>query len=104
MGSWGQLPDCSPVPQDTYHHHWREGNLPLGGRCEICRKTCGSSDVLAGVRCEWCGVQVGTQEGKGREISSGHTRWTGVVAIQVGIWGWDRALQPLWAPAYSCVP
>ncbi|XP_028638236.1 diacylglycerol kinase theta isoform X2 [Grammomys surdaster] len=42
---------------DTYHHHWREGNLPSGARCEVCRKTCGSSDVLAGVRCEWCGVQ-----------------------------------------------
>ncbi|XP_063086126.1 diacylglycerol kinase theta isoform X3 [Cavia porcellus] len=55
--------DCRQCHQDghhdhdTYHHHWREGNLPLGGRCEICRKTCGSSDVLAGVRCEWCGVQ-----------------------------------------------
>ncbi|XP_051053998.1 diacylglycerol kinase theta isoform X3 [Phodopus roborovskii] len=42
---------------DTYHHHWREGNLPSGARCEVCRKTCGSSDVLAGVRCEWCGIQ-----------------------------------------------
>ncbi|XP_005077471.1 diacylglycerol kinase theta isoform X2 [Mesocricetus auratus] len=42
---------------DTYHHHWREGNLPSGARCEVCRKTCGSSDVLSGVRCEWCGVQ-----------------------------------------------
>ncbi|XP_034364331.1 diacylglycerol kinase theta isoform X2 [Arvicanthis niloticus] len=40
-----------------YHHHWREGNLPSGARCEVCRKTCGSSDVLAGVHCEWCGVQ-----------------------------------------------
>nr|XP_034364330.1 diacylglycerol kinase theta isoform X2 [Arvicanthis niloticus] len=42
---------------DMYHHHWREGNLPSGARCEVCRKTCGSSDVLAGVHCEWCGVQ-----------------------------------------------
>ncbi|XP_072594150.1 diacylglycerol kinase theta isoform X3 [Vulpes vulpes] len=42
---------------DAQHHHWREGNLPSGARCEVCRKTCGSSDVLAGVRCEWCGVQ-----------------------------------------------
>ncbi|XP_063475427.1 diacylglycerol kinase theta isoform X3 [Symphalangus syndactylus] len=55
--------DCRQCHQDghqdhdTHHHHWREGNLPSGARCEVCRKTCGSSDVLAGVRCEWCGVQ-----------------------------------------------
>ncbi|KAK2499459.1 LOW QUALITY PROTEIN: hypothetical protein MC885_006166, partial [Smutsia gigantea] len=42
---------------DAHHHHWREGNLPPGARCEVCRKACGSFDVLAGVRCEWCGVQ-----------------------------------------------
>nr|XP_012638857.1 diacylglycerol kinase theta isoform X2 [Microcebus murinus] len=67
-------PDCVPFAcsdcrqchqdghqdHDTYHHHWREGNLPSGARCEVCRKTCGSSDVLAGVRCEWCGIQVGS--------------------------------------------
>ncbi|XP_073898881.1 diacylglycerol kinase theta isoform X2 [Castor canadensis] len=64
-------PDCVPFAcsdcrqchqdghqdHDTYQHHWREGNLPSGARCEVCRKTCGSSDVLAGVRCEWCGIQ-----------------------------------------------
>ncbi|XP_027453533.1 diacylglycerol kinase theta isoform X1 [Zalophus californianus] len=64
-------PDCVPFAcsdcrqchgdghrdHDMHHHHWREGNLPSGARCEVCRKTCGSSDVLAGVRCEWCGVQ-----------------------------------------------
>ncbi|XP_058402477.1 diacylglycerol kinase theta isoform X3 [Diceros bicornis minor] len=64
-------PDCVPFAcsdcrqchrdgyrdHDTHLHHWREGNLPSGARCEVCRKTCGSSDVLAGVRCEWCGVQ-----------------------------------------------
>ncbi|XP_029808526.1 diacylglycerol kinase theta, partial [Suricata suricatta] len=64
-------PDCVPFAcsdcrqchrdghrdHDTHHHHWREGNLPSGARCEVCRKTCGSNDVLAGVRCEWCGVQ-----------------------------------------------
>lgn len=32
--------------------------MPSGARCEVCRRTCGSSDVLAGLRCEWCGVQV----------------------------------------------
>eukprot|EP00063_Salmo_salar_P092835 XP_014067670.1 PREDICTED: diacylglycerol kinase theta-like isoform X2 [Salmo salar] len=41
---------------DTLHHHWREGNIPSGARCEVCRRTCGSSDVLAGMRCEWCGM------------------------------------------------
>nr|XP_023687202.1 diacylglycerol kinase theta isoform X2 [Paramormyrops kingsleyae] len=41
---------------DIYQHHWREGNLSSGARCEVCRRTCGSSDVLVGVRCEWCGI------------------------------------------------
>ncbi|XDV37584.1 hypothetical protein PO909_007162 [Leuciscus waleckii] len=41
---------------DTYQHHWREGNMSSGARCELCRRTCSSSDVLAGMRCEWCGV------------------------------------------------
>lgn len=64
-------PDCVPFAcsdcrqchqdghrdQDTHHHHWREGNLPSSARCEVCRKACGSSDVLAGLRCEWCGIQ-----------------------------------------------
>ncbi|KAI2657044.1 Diacylglycerol kinase theta [Labeo rohita] len=42
--------------KDTYQHHWREGNMSSGARCEVCRRTCSSSDVLAGVRCEWCGI------------------------------------------------
>uniref|UniRef100_A0A8C9YYB7 Diacylglycerol kinase n=1 Tax=Sander lucioperca TaxID=283035 RepID=A0A8C9YYB7_SANLU len=42
--------------QDTFHHHWREGNLPSAARCDVCRRSCGSSDVLAGMRCEWCGL------------------------------------------------
>ncbi|KAM6220845.1 diacylglycerol kinase theta [Rhynchocyon petersi] len=64
-------PDCVPfacsdcrqchqdghLDHDTYHHHWREGNLASGARCDVCRKTCGSSEVLAGLRCEWCGLQ-----------------------------------------------
>lgn len=41
---------------DTYQHHWREGNMSSGARCEVCRRTCSSSDILAGVRCEWCGI------------------------------------------------
>lgn len=45
-------------PQDTYHHHWREGNLSSSARCEFCKKTCGSSEVLSGMRCEWCGILV----------------------------------------------
>uniref|UniRef100_A0AAX7TZH0 Diacylglycerol kinase n=1 Tax=Astatotilapia calliptera TaxID=8154 RepID=A0AAX7TZH0_ASTCA len=44
------------LEQDTYHHHWREGNLASAARCEVCRRSCGSSDVLAGMRCEWCGI------------------------------------------------
>ncbi|XP_073710597.1 diacylglycerol kinase theta [Misgurnus anguillicaudatus] len=41
---------------DMYQHHWREGNMSSGARCEVCRRTCSSSDILAGVRCEWCGI------------------------------------------------
>uniref|UniRef100_A0A4W6CPJ8 Diacylglycerol kinase n=1 Tax=Lates calcarifer TaxID=8187 RepID=A0A4W6CPJ8_LATCA len=44
------------VSVDTFHHHWREGNLASAARCEVCRRSCGSSDVLAGMRCEWCGI------------------------------------------------
>ncbi|XP_070769505.1 diacylglycerol kinase theta [Enoplosus armatus] len=44
------------LQQDTFHHHWREGNLASAARCEVCRRSCGSSDVLAGMRCEWCGI------------------------------------------------
>lgn len=44
------------LEQDTFHHHWREGNLPSGARCEVCRRSCGSSDFLSGMRCEWCGI------------------------------------------------
>ncbi|CAF1519685.1 unnamed protein product, partial [Adineta ricciae] len=39
-----------------HHHHWREGNLPSNSKCAICRKTCWSSECLAGMRCEWCGI------------------------------------------------
>jgi len=39
-----------------HHHHWREGNLPTNSKCAKCRKTCWSSECLAGMRCEWCGV------------------------------------------------
>ncbi|KAI4897515.1 hypothetical protein NFI96_015907 [Prochilodus magdalenae] len=41
---------------DMYHHHWREGNIASGARCEVCRRVCSSSDVLSGMRCEWCGI------------------------------------------------
>ncbi|XP_033489458.1 diacylglycerol kinase theta [Epinephelus lanceolatus] len=44
------------LQQDTFHHHWREGNLASAARCEVCRRSCGSSDVLSGMRCEWCGI------------------------------------------------
>uniref|UniRef100_A0A3Q1J7S5 Diacylglycerol kinase n=1 Tax=Anabas testudineus TaxID=64144 RepID=A0A3Q1J7S5_ANATE len=44
------------LEQDTFNHHWREGNLASAARCEVCRRSCGSSDVLAGMRCEWCGI------------------------------------------------
>ncbi|CAF0745435.1 unnamed protein product [Adineta steineri] len=39
-----------------HYHHWREGNLPTNSKCAVCRKTCWSSECLAGMRCEWCGI------------------------------------------------
>ncbi|XP_069782226.1 diacylglycerol kinase theta [Narcine bancroftii] len=56
--------DCRLCHQDghhdreSYHHHWREGNLSPSARCDVCKKSCGSSEVLSGIRCEWCGVTV----------------------------------------------
>ncbi|KAM4732613.1 diacylglycerol kinase theta isoform 2-T2 [Anableps anableps] len=44
------------LQQDTFHHHWREGNPVSAARCEVCRRSCGSSEVLSGLRCEWCGI------------------------------------------------
>ncbi|GFT58750.1 diacylglycerol kinase theta [Nephila pilipes] len=40
----------------TQYHHWREGNLPGNSKCHLCKKTCWSSECLAGMRCEWCGM------------------------------------------------
>ncbi|CCD63966.1 Diacylglycerol kinase [Caenorhabditis elegans] len=37
------------------YHHMREGNLPKESKCIVCRKTCFSTECLAGMRCEWCG-------------------------------------------------
>ncbi|XP_008284327.1 diacylglycerol kinase theta [Stegastes partitus] len=50
------------LEQDTSQHHWREGNLASAARCEVCRRSCGSSDVLAGMRCEWCSITVRTSQ------------------------------------------
>ncbi|KAK7916229.1 hypothetical protein WMY93_011990 [Mugilogobius chulae] len=41
---------------DTWPHHWREGCSTSSCRCEVCHRSCGSSDVLTGLRCEWCGL------------------------------------------------
>lgn len=40
------------------NHHWREGNLPANSKCHYCKKTCWSTECLAGMRCEWCGATV----------------------------------------------
>ncbi|XP_041361075.1 diacylglycerol kinase theta-like [Gigantopelta aegis] len=44
-----------------HYHHWREGNLPPNSKCVACKKTCWSSECLAGMRCEWCGVTAHAQ-------------------------------------------
>jgi diacylglycerol kinase (ATP) len=41
--------------QVVQNHHWREGNLPANSKCHYCKKTCWSTECLAGMRCEWCG-------------------------------------------------
>lgn len=33
-------------------HHWREGNLVPNSKCAVCKKTCWSSECLAGYRLE----------------------------------------------------
>uniref|UniRef100_A0A3B3YLM5 Diacylglycerol kinase n=1 Tax=Poecilia mexicana TaxID=48701 RepID=A0A3B3YLM5_9TELE len=43
------------LQQESLQHQWREGD-PASARCEFCRRSCGSSEVLSGLRCEWCGV------------------------------------------------
>ncbi|KAG8225525.1 hypothetical protein J437_LFUL006064 [Ladona fulva] len=61
------VPDCKEnatylpgkeVSSVVHVHHWREGNLPSGAKCAICKKTCWSGECLAGMRCEWCGMTV----------------------------------------------
>ena len=49
--SYGSTPST-----DT--HHWIEGNLHSGARCQICTKSCASTDCLTGFRCGWCGISV----------------------------------------------
>lgn len=48
--------DTPLQPQDSWPHHWREGCASSSARCEVCRRSCGSSELLTGLRCEWCGL------------------------------------------------
>ncbi|XP_050312450.1 diacylglycerol kinase theta isoform X2 [Anthonomus grandis grandis] len=57
------VPDCKEnatytpgkeLEEVVHTHHWREGNLPGGSKCEHCRKTCSNTECLSGYRCEWC--------------------------------------------------
>lgn len=48
--------DSPLLLQDAWPHHWREGCSSSSARCEVCRRSCGSSELLTGLRCEWCGV------------------------------------------------
>lgn len=52
--SYGSTPST-----DT--HHWIEGNLHSGARCQVCTKSCASTDCLTGFRCGWCGISVHTK-------------------------------------------
>ncbi|KAG0699287.1 Diacylglycerol kinase theta [Chionoecetes opilio] len=46
------------LPQVVQQHHWREGNLPTNSKCLVDKKTCWTTECLAGLRCEWCGYTV----------------------------------------------
>jgi len=35
-------------------HQWMEGNLPVGSKCCMCEKPCGSKKRLQDFRCLWC--------------------------------------------------
>ena len=63
----GALPNCRQASSHTPGrnledirpvHHWREGNLPPGAKCLVCRKSCWSGECLASWKCEWCGLAV----------------------------------------------
>ncbi len=45
-----------PLHNLKQNHHWREGNLPTNSKCIVCKKTCWTSECLAGMKCEWCGI------------------------------------------------
>lgn len=51
------VPDVK-LAEVRHRHHWREGNLPAGGKCVACRRACWSAECLTGYRCEWCGITV----------------------------------------------
>ncbi|XP_073252302.1 diacylglycerol kinase theta-like [Porites lutea] len=36
-------------------HHWREGNLSPSAKCAYCKRTCGSIECPASMKCSWCG-------------------------------------------------
>lgn len=46
------------LESEKHYHQWREGNLPANSKCAVCKKTCWTSECLAGIRCEWCGITV----------------------------------------------
>ncbi|XP_033117399.1 diacylglycerol kinase theta-like isoform X3 [Anneissia japonica] len=39
---------------EQFKHHWREGNLPHNGKCALCKKTCGTTECLSSMKCNWC--------------------------------------------------
>ncbi|CAH3015343.1 unnamed protein product [Porites evermanni] len=36
-------------------HHWREGNISPSAKCAYCKRTCGSIECPASMKCSWCG-------------------------------------------------
>ena len=45
------------VLQGDIHHQWTIGNFG-NNKCEVCKKTCGSSIRLQDYRCLWCKITV----------------------------------------------
>lgn len=56
LSSEGSISSTSGSGVILHRHHWREGNLPSNSKCMVCKKTCWTSECLAGLRCEWCGL------------------------------------------------
>ncbi|ERL86499.1 hypothetical protein D910_03903 [Dendroctonus ponderosae] len=87
------VPDCKEnatytpgkeLEQVQHTHHWREGNLPSGSKCEHCRKTCSNTECLSGKVC--------TKYCNGNGLGYSRLEW-GIEIHGISVNG-----SPIWAP------